>query len=621
MRKDQRQSTFRGVLKQAQAGPEASLISDAATWQIDLAAVPVQIKNDPKARPAVIIITADEHPIHMDLLGHPPSEPEDVAELFLAALKEFGIEEHGPKVVELRFEEIAELIGPHLKRFGIEVSVQPILDRLDEMLMDFRQAQGLQRSRHAPSIPDTWAAWNLPEPLVAELFEVAAHFYRAAPWRFIENEQLLSIEMESGSEWMVVVLGNAGETFGLALYQEISDVWHLYESSRMQSAFDRLSGAMISLTLVEEEFVPPKTRHEVRRAGWELAARDVYPDLAVLNTPGSGVSQARFRDLIQILRAVPAFAERHREDLVSRRPLKEEMVWTDPESGLTIGFANSLYPQGEAFTDPPAVLRPCSPEGPGAEPGAMFPFPDLDADDFDDESALWSPDGYERWLADQGVSVEMAELSVMAAEGFVSFFLEEHQGVPIRAVTEYDLRLYLHEWYPRKMHQDDEDTEAVPDLLLRFFEYLAKEEGIICPWLADALSPEERVCFARRWKSCPGSFFWDEGVGVWRQQAYEDLRDRLLMPTVALAMDKDHDGTGIGAQESFLQLEMGRHWLVWRDEMIASGVTEVDAVRDGLEARVKAWERAPNASLKGKTPLEVVQAERRRDLRPGLRGL
>jgi hypothetical protein len=52
--------------------------------------------------------------------------------------------------------------------------------------------------------------------------------------------------------------------------------------------------------------------------------------------------------------------------------------------------------------------------------------------------------------------------------------------------------------------------------------------------------------------------------------------------------------------------------LRWRDEIIASGVTERRDVTEQLKARQREWARMPNAIVAGATPLKALAAERAR---------
>ena len=65
-------------------------------------------------------------------------------------------------------------------------------------------------------------------------------------------------------------------------------------------------------------------------------------------------------------------------------------------------------------------------------------------------------------------------------------------------------------------------------------------------------------------------------------------------------------------RELALLADLQRQWLVWRDEVIRSGITMPETVREVLQGRRLEWERRPQAALQGKSPADVVGRKRPR---------
>jgi hypothetical protein len=68
----------------------------------------------------------------------------------------------------------------------------------------------------------------------------------------------------------------------------------------------------------------------------------------------------------------------------------------------------------------------------------------------------------------------------------------------------------------------------------------------------------------------------------------------------------------MGAGEAGLEHEVQRRWLFWRDEAIRGGIHDPREVRLAAIERQLQWEELPHPRLDGRTPLQVIQAERRK---------
>ncbi len=68
--------------------------------------------------------------------------------------------------------------------------------------------------------------------MIAKLFEAAAIFYRAAPWKRLADYQSLAVTIDPpGQQLFVQVMGNGGMEFGLSLYTAWEDVVRMFEQA------------------------------------------------------------------------------------------------------------------------------------------------------------------------------------------------------------------------------------------------------------------------------------------------------------------------------------------------------------------------------------------------------
>ncbi|HEX2095180.1 MAG TPA: hypothetical protein VHG28_22475, partial [Longimicrobiaceae bacterium] len=577
-------------------------------WQVDLAPLAVRIDAEPGARPAAVLVVENGVVLHVELQNTPPAEPEEVAaELERAIMHAANQTGSWPERVEVRDAEVARYLSRALARREVEVVRATRLEALDVLAADLREhLTGLAPTAPAATSPETWLGWGLPRETIAELFRAAADFWRRHPWRWLPSDVPIFALEGTSRPWTCTVLGNAGEEFGLALYAETDDFFRMFEDG---PPFANATGPILSLTYDRATDLPQRMRREVAAAGWEVAGPDAYPVLITINTPGGGLPRAVAEDLTRLLRAVPEFVAHHREALDTGSPPEEPLEWRSPGTGVLLRLEAEGELRVDTHWEPVEYLAPCLPGGPGADPRAALDLtldPPGGVDDLMSRE-MAAVDRFEDALRADGLSDATVRKHVTNAATFVEM-LAFYQGVPVRAVTEYDLRSFLFDLYPRKVRDAAYRAEAMPTSLTRFFEFLGEREGIVCPWAGAVLA--ERDAYRDRIVTFPGGFWWDEGVEEWRTVLTADLIDRAMIHWPKHADDTPW-GPTMGPEEAGLEHEVQRLWLFWRDEAILGGLSDPHQVRKAAIERQLAWEQTPHPRLDGRTPLQVIQAERR----------
>ena len=209
-------------------------------------------------------------------------------------------------------------------------------------------------------------------------------------------------------------------------------------------------------------------------------------------------------------------------------------------------------------------------------------------------------------LEGEGLSEKTVTVHTDNAALFLKY-LTNWAGVPVAAVHELDLRTFLFDWYPRKVATSKTEAGRLPASLRRFFRFVERDRGIVCPWVRELLG--DKQSFMARWEASPGGFFWDEGVVDWQQNHFATLEVLVLYPSTEIPGVMVWGGMQ-GITEATLHEELKRHWLLWRDELIRSGITQSDEVRAVLEKRAAKWLTTPHASYAGQTPVQAIDAER-----------
>jgi hypothetical protein len=149
--------------------------------------------------------------------------------------------------------------------------------------------------------------------------------------------------LRSGRSWTCCILGNAGQEFGLALYEHASDLFDVVANCETpEEPFAGVRGRILSVTFSSEKLVGSEAVREARLRHWEIAGPAAYPQLITVHTPGGGVTPAEIADMAALLEALPRFVQAHshalRDEERTGEPL-EPIKWQDTMSGIEFQYA------------------------------------------------------------------------------------------------------------------------------------------------------------------------------------------------------------------------------------------------------------------------------------------
>jgi tetratricopeptide (TPR) repeat protein len=290
-------------------------------WQADFRLTPhwIKIGGEP-VRPWVVLITSrsDDLVLAHEIIEEPPSTDLLWDVLAKAMRKPVVGEPHRPTELQVRPDERWDDLKPHLDEIGITVVPTEELDQWDAVFRD------MARHIAGDAPPGLLEMPGIKPEQVASFYRAAAGFYRRAPWRKLGYETAIKVEcdrFESGP-WYAVVMGQSGLTFGVALYDDLKTLEKLWagEMSDEQSSRETVA---LTVTFDDETGIPVTDLDASRRFGWEVAGPEAYPSIF---RKERGLSMrpplAWELELMEgCLRAIPAFAARHRPDDMSRHKM------------------------------------------------------------------------------------------------------------------------------------------------------------------------------------------------------------------------------------------------------------------------------------------------------------
>ncbi len=577
-------------------------LTRAEPWEADLAPVLMFIASDPEARPAALVIATRERVLRCDLIAHPPAEAEAVATLIAGAIARL-IEEGAapPSVACVRHAAVAEALRAPLHALGVPLVADDILlANLDEFLVGLRaQMSAVTGDMGALSQPVTWAAWGFDAVTQSSILDAAAAFHRARPWTGLTDSDIISIEGQSEHPWYACVLGNAGEACGLAIYEDVVEIAELLDEDTDRD-FSRQTGANISLLFNARSELPPEMRKELTNTGRYAPTEHAWPSLMARNTIGGGISRTSALEFARALDSIPRFAAWLKAH--EGQDVKGGLVWTDDVTGTTHSLLDVTIGRPPLWSLPDRPLR-ALPRGEQADPRARVDSAAGEVRMQEDLSRL------ERYLAAERAAGAPAK-RVADDEQAISLFMNMtsvHLGVPLRAFSERDLRVFLYDTFPRKVMSAQSMARGLRSSLRRFFAWMAANEGLSYPWAGAVL--RDRQAFDERVRTFPGGHLLDPSVGAWMAELYDDLSDRLMEPDVTFKGVGEW-GARMGIEEATLHSRLATEWMIWREEFLRVGVTQWVVLAEALSERQRKWETTPQAALGGKSPAAVVKRER-----------
>ena len=121
-----------------------------------------------------------------------------------------------PGRLQVRSAELAEYLLQNLHDTGVEVQLVDQLPVLDEVVAEMTKAIGTQ----ADGLPGLLDSQGVTLERIRAFAEAAAAFYRAAPWRYLSDADLIHVESPRPPRGMTcfAVLGAGRGTYGLGLY-------------------------------------------------------------------------------------------------------------------------------------------------------------------------------------------------------------------------------------------------------------------------------------------------------------------------------------------------------------------------------------------------------------------
>lgn len=213
-----------------------------------------------------------------------------------------------PARIVLDDSALVDALAPALAQIEVHCNYQHTLSLVQDTL-DSMAA----RMHKQELIPGLLSVPGVTVPMVQELFTAAADFYRQAPWEWLDNKSPIEVRYPpDGQARYALVLGSGGETFGLASYESLDDIYTVYSTASPRDAAESVS--WFSLIFEEPRAMSFYDLDAIEKYQWPVAAESAYP-VTIKVVPGTDTllvpTAAEVAWLAAALRTIPDFIAHH----------------------------------------------------------------------------------------------------------------------------------------------------------------------------------------------------------------------------------------------------------------------------------------------------------------------
>lgn len=291
------------------------LPQEADTWQADFRQMPslIEVAGEP-VHPWIVMVASRSNDLVLahGILPQAPSDKHLWDELVQAMQNPMAGEPHRPSELQVRADPRWEALKQHFEEIGVGLVVTDELDQMNFLFQDLSEHLGGEPEPGLLDMP------GIGPEQVGSFYEAAAQFFQQAPWKKVFYESAIKVECDkfTSGPWYAVLMGQAGLTMGLTLYEDLNLLRRLWEGDLSDEDNARLTVATTVL-FGNETDIPFADLEAARRHGWKVARPDAYPSIFRKERGMSMRPPLAWEiELMEgCLRAIPGFvARRHQED-------------------------------------------------------------------------------------------------------------------------------------------------------------------------------------------------------------------------------------------------------------------------------------------------------------------
>jgi len=240
-----------------------------------LARMWVTPRKAPPYRPYVTLVLSQEGKIvRSQVQSHPPTAETLFEELVRAMRRPVWGAGRARRPTRLYVDNPADVVGltPRLAALQVQCVYRHPLALADAVIADMERRLGLAKPR-----PGLLSIPSVTPPLLEHLYQLAAQWYQATPWRWLTDHHPFAIRcLPEDAPRYAVVMGSGGEVFGLAVYETLADLQLMFTSSLSPRQLAKRATWFV-LFFEEAPAVSFEDLDAIAAYNWPVAAPQAYP--------------------------------------------------------------------------------------------------------------------------------------------------------------------------------------------------------------------------------------------------------------------------------------------------------------------------------------------------------
>jgi Domain of unknown function (DUF6930) len=240
-----------------------------------LARLWVTPRKAPPYRPYLTLVLSQEGKIvRSHVQSHPPTAETLFEELVRAMRRPVWGAGRARRPTRLYLDNPEDVVAltPRLAALQVQCVYRHPLALADAVIADMERSLGKDKP-----MPGLLSIPSVTPPLLGHLYQLAAQWYQATPWRWLNDHHPLAIRYRPADPpRYAVVMGSGGEVFGLAIYDTLADLQRIYQSPLSPKQLARLVTWCV-LFFEEATAMSFEDLDAMAQYDWPVAAPQAYP--------------------------------------------------------------------------------------------------------------------------------------------------------------------------------------------------------------------------------------------------------------------------------------------------------------------------------------------------------